>query len=92
MPIIGGLVLGAIVCWVWITASLVVGLGTAYGADSNLVAVLALVVAALPVVVGIVLLLRPSTRQLGTGFLMGISIGMIAGAGVCASLFLPGTL
>lgn len=90
LPIIGGIVLGAIVCWVWITGALLIGLGTAYGTDSDLVAALTVVVAALPVVLGIVLLVRPGTRQLGAGLLMGICIGMIAGAGVCVSLFLPG--
>ncbi len=91
-PVVGGLVLGAVVCWVWITASLILGLGTAYSTSSDVVAVVAVAVAALPVVVGIVLLVRPRTRQLGAGFLMGIAIGMIAGAGVCASLFVPGAI
>lgn len=89
-PIIGGLVLGAIVWLVWITVALVVGFGTAYGTESDAVAVATLVVAALPVLLAIVLIARPRTRQLGAGFLMGISIGFIAGAGVCVSLFIPG--
>ena len=92
LPIIGGLVLGAVVCWIWIAGSLIIGLGTAYDQDSGALAAVGLAVALLPVVLGIVLLVRPSTRQLGAGFLMGISIGMIAGAGVCASLFLPGAI
>ncbi|WP_309647037.1 hypothetical protein [Nocardioides sp.] len=91
LPIIGGLVLGAVVCWIWIAGSLIVGLGAAYGQDSGALAAVGLAVAALPVVLGIVLLVRPSSRQLGAGFLMGIAIGMIVGAGVCASLFLPGS-
>jgi hypothetical protein len=91
LPIVGGLVLGVVVCWVWIAVALIVGFGAAYGSDSDAPAVLALAVAAVPVVVGIVLLVRPRTRQLGAGFLMGISIGFIAGAGVCASMFFPGT-
>lgn len=73
LPTIGGLVLGAVVCWVWITGSLIVGLGSAYGTDSGGVAVLAVAVAALPVVLGIVLLVRPSTRQLGAGLLSGVT-------------------
>ncbi|WP_193612257.1 hypothetical protein [Nocardioides lijunqiniae] len=88
--IVLGLVLGALVCWAWIAFSLIVGFGVAYGNDSGVPAVLGVVLAALPVVVGIVLLVRPRTRQVGAGFLMGISIGFIAGAGVCASLFVPG--
>ncbi|MCD4524804.1 hypothetical protein [Nocardioides sp. cx-173] len=91
LPIIGGLALGMVACWLWIAVALIVGFGAAYGSDSEAPAILALAVAAVPVVVGIVLLLRPRTRQLGAGFLMGISIGFIAGAGVCASMFFPGT-
>jgi hypothetical protein len=89
--IVLGLVLGMVCCWVWIAVSLILGIGVAYGNDSSVPAVLGLVLAALPVVVGIVLLVVPKTRQLGAGFLMGISIGFIVGAGVCASLFVPGT-
>ena len=89
-PIVGGIALGVIVCWVWITLMLVIGLSTAYGADSNALAAGAVAVAASPVLVGVVLLIRPRTRLMGAGFLMGLSIGMIAGAGVCASLFVPG--
>jgi hypothetical protein len=89
--IVLGLVLGMVCCWVWIAVSLILGIGVAYGNDSSVPAVLGLVLAALPVVVGIALLVVPKTRQLGAGFLMGISIGFIVGAGVCASLFVPGT-
>ena len=91
-PIIGGVVLGVIVCWVWITVALFVGFGAAYGYDSDAAAVVGIALAILPVLLGIVFLVRPRTRQLGAGFLMGISIGFIAGAGVCASLFVPGAL
>ncbi|TAL28001.1 MAG: hypothetical protein EPN98_24295 [Phenylobacterium sp.] len=90
-PIIGGLVLGVVVCWVWITVALFVGFGASYGYDNNAAALAAVALAGLPVVLGIVFLVVPRTRQLGAGFLMGISIGFIAGAGVCASLFVPGT-
>lgn len=90
LPIIGGLVVGVIVCWVWIAFSLILGLGTAYGSQSNAVAVGAVIIAGLPVLLGVLLLVRPRTRLLAAGFLMGLSIGMIGGAGVCASLFIPG--
>ncbi|WP_193608443.1 hypothetical protein [Nocardioides lijunqiniae] len=88
--IVLGVVVGAVVCWIWIVLSLVLGFGAAYGNDSDVPAVIGLAAAVLPVVVGIVLLVRPRTRQFGAGFLMGISIGFIAGAGVCAALFVPG--
>ncbi|MCD4536040.1 hypothetical protein LRP67_18280 [Nocardioides sp. cx-169] len=91
LPVVGGLVLGVVACWLWIAVAIIVGFGAAYGSDSEAPAIVALAVAAVPVVVGIVLLLRPRTRQLGAGFLMGVSIGFIAGAGVCASMFLPGS-
>ena len=92
LPLVGGLVLGLVACWVWIAVAVIVGFGAAYGSDSGAPAVVGLAVAAVPVVVGIVLLVRPRTRQLGAGFLMGLSIGFIAGAGVCASMFFPGVL
>ncbi len=91
-PIIGGVVLGLLVCWFWITLSLIVGFGAAYGSESDAPAVAAIAFAALPVLLGLVFLIRPRTRQLGAGFLMGISIGFIAGAGVCVSLFIPGAI
>lgn len=90
-PIIGGLVLGVVVCWVWITVSLFTGFTASYGYDNNAAAIGAVALAGVPVLLGIVFLVVPRTRQLGAGFLMGISIGFIAGAGVCASLFVPGT-
>jgi hypothetical protein len=90
-PVIGGLVLGVVVCWVWVTVALFVSFGASYGYDNNAVALVAVALAGLPVVLGIGFLVRPRTRLLGAGFLMGISIGFIAGAGVCASLFVPGT-
>lgn len=89
-PLIGGLVLGVPVCWFWMTVSLVLGFGVSYGNGSDVAAVIGVLLAGVPVVLGIALLVRPRTRQLGAGFLMGISIGFIAGAGVCASLFIPG--
>jgi hypothetical protein len=92
LPLIGGLVLGLVVCWGWIAVTLIVGLGVAYGNDSGFPAVIGLVFAVVPVVIGIVLLVRPRTRQVGAGFLMGLSVGFIVGAGVCASLFAPGVL
>jgi hypothetical protein len=89
-PVIGGLLLGVIVCWVWIAATLFTGVALSYGEyTSDPVAIAVVALAALPLVVGIVLLVRPRTRQMGAGFLMGLSIGMIAGAGVCASLYVP---
>lgn len=90
-PIVGGLVLGVIVCWVWITIALFAGFSASYGSDSDAPALAAIAFAALPVVLGVVFLVRQRTRQLGAGFLMGISIGFIAGAGVCVSLFVPNT-
>ncbi len=91
-PIVGGIVLGVGVCMVWITATLFVGFGTAYGSGSDVPAVLGIVAAVLPVVLAVVLLARPRTRQLGAGFLMGISVGLIVGAGACATVFVPGLL
>ncbi|MGZ8738943.1 MAG: hypothetical protein ACXWW7_17385 [Nocardioides sp.] len=82
-----GAVLGLVVCWIWIVVVLVVGLSVAYGSESDAAVVAAVAVAGLPVVVGVVLIARPGTRQAGAGFLMGLAIGLIAGAGVCASLF-----
>jgi len=90
-PIIGGVVLGVVVCWVWIALALIIGFGAAYGSESDAPALAAIAFALLPVVLGIVFLVVPRTRQLGAGFLMGISIGFIGGAGVCVSLFVPGT-
>lgn len=91
-PLLGGMACGVLACWTWITGALVVGLTAAYGTSSNAVAVAAVVMAGLPVALGIVLLVRPRSRQVGAGFLMGLSIGMIIGAGVCASFFVPGAV
>jgi hypothetical protein len=91
-PIVGGIVLGVLVCWVWITVMLIGGFAMAYGRESNAPAIAAVALAFLPVVLAVVFIVVPRTRQLGAGFLMGISVGLIAGAGVCVSLFVPGTL
>lgn len=76
--VVGGIVLGVVLTWLSFAVVLLNGTPSDSGIPTP--AVLALV---LPGVVGVALLAHPRSRQAGAGFLMGLAIGMITGAGVC---------
>ena len=76
--VFGGIAFGVVLSWFSFVLVLLTGLsGDSEGPDSAMIAL------GLPAVVGIALLAHPRSRQAGTGFLMGLAIGMITGAGVC---------
>ena len=83
--VFGGVVLG--VGLAWLTFAVVLMTGYSAGRETTAVPVMAL---GLPAVAGIALLAHPRSRQAGTGFLMGLAIGMITGAGVCGLTFADG--
>lgn len=76
--VFGGAVVGVVLAWFSFALALFTGTPVDGGVPSA--AVLALTLSA---VVGIALLAHPRSRQAGTGFLMGLAVGMITGAGVC---------
>lgn len=79
-----GALLGFVASWT-VFAVTVLGLYATYGDSTstgqNIVAGLGLF--GLPVILGL-LLLRPRNRVVGAGFLLGLAIGSITGAGICA--------
>ena len=82
LPVIGGAILGFISTWVLLTIAILVLYGTQVtGFLEWLVPAVALF--ALPVVLGL-LLVPERTRRWGAGALLGLAIGSITGAGVCA--------
>ena len=76
--VFGGAVVGVVLAW-FSFAVVVLNVPPA-AIEAPATAVVAL---ALPAVVGLALLAHPRSRQAGAGFLMGLAIGMITGAGVC---------
>jgi hypothetical protein len=82
LPVLGGAVLGFAATWVLLTVAILVLYGRQLtGAMEFVVPAVALF--ALPVLSGL-LMARRSTRRWGAGFLIGVAIGSITGAGVCA--------
>ena len=82
LPIIGGAILGFISTWVLLTVAILVLYSTQLtGFLEWLVPAVALF--GLPVIFG-VLLIPERTRRWGAGALLGLAIGSITGAGVCA--------
>ena len=82
LPVLGGAVLGFAATWFLLTVAILV----LY--DQQLTGAMEWVVPAvalfgLPVVSALLLIPR-STRRWGAGFLLGVAIGSITGAGVCA--------
>ncbi len=73
-----GVVVGVVLAWSAFV--LVLLTGPQVGREAPTAGVIAL---ALLAVVGVALLAHPRSRQAGTGFLIGVAIGMITGAGVC---------
>ncbi|MEI2712646.1 MAG: hypothetical protein V9G04_04955 [Nocardioides sp.] len=97
-PVILGVLLGAVVSWVYLAVVLFVGFARSYdassqGEEAGIWFAGALILAVLPIIAAIVLLCIRRTRQLGAGFVMGLCIGTIIGAGVCAlpwfAMFMP---
>jgi hypothetical protein len=83
--VFGGVVVGVVLSW--FTFAVVLLTGYSAGREDTAIPVMAL---GLPAVAGIVLLAHPRSRQAGTGFLMGLAIGMITGSGVCGLTFSDG--
>ncbi len=71
----GGAVVGVVLAWFAFALVLLSGPSASPGP-----AVAALVLSA---VTGIALVAHPRSRQAGTGFLLGLAVGLITGAGVC---------
>ncbi len=82
--IVGGAILGFVLSW-FVFAVTIFALYAAVGDSSataqNVLAAVGLF--GLPVVLGALLVPR-RTRQLGAGLLLGLAVGAITGAGVCA--------
>jgi hypothetical protein len=91
-PLIGGAVLGFIASWLTFGVTLI-GLYSASGDGSSLGAdiVAGVGLFGLAVVLGLLLVPR-RTRYWGAGFLMGLAIGAITGAGVCGGFLGIGNL
>lgn len=91
-----GILLGAVASYVWLAIVILMGGAVAYGVASDggsgtastAAVVVAVLVGAAPIVATVVLAARPRTRQLGAGLVIGLAIGMIAGAGICGLGFL----
>ena len=77
----GGIALGVVLTWLSFVLVVLNAPPIASGGPET--GSIALALAAL---IGIVLLAHPRSRQAGTGFLMGLAIGMITGAGACGGL------
>jgi hypothetical protein len=73
--VVGGVLLGVLLAWSAFALVLLSGVSASPGP-----ALAALVLSA---VAGAVLVAHPRSRQAGTGFLLGLAVGMITGAGVC---------
>lgn len=84
-PLVGGAVVGFLVSWVGF-AVVAIAMYSTFG-DSSSGAQTAAALAGLLVlpVVATALMVPRRTRRAGAGFLMGIAIGAIAGAGVCGA-------
>lgn len=94
--ILGG-VLGFGFSWVWIGAAIFFGFAGSYDAQDGggfmgtwVFGVLVALLALAPLIVSILLLVLPRTRQAGAGVVMGLAIGSVVASGVCASILLPG--
>lgn len=85
--VIGGAVLGFIASWVLAAVTIITLYSTS--GDSTSTWQLALVFSALALVpvISIAMLLLRRTRQWGAGMLLGVAVGSVIGAGVCASTF-----
>ena len=82
LPTIGGAVLGFVATWLLLTIAILVLYGAQLGGVLEwLVPAAALL--GLPVLSGL-LMIKERTRRWGAGFLIGVAIGSITGAGVCA--------
>ncbi len=92
VSVIGGIILGVVVTFVWLFVVFVAALSL--DPDGNTTAtqdVLIFLVFVLPFLGAIALLCFRRTRQAGAGLVMGMAIGSLALAGVCGSLVvLPG--
>jgi len=90
--VIGGIVLGVVVTFVWLFVVFIVALSLdPNGNTSTVENVLIFAIFVLPFLAAIVLLCFRRTRQAGAGLVMGMAIGSLALAGVCGSLVvLPG--
>lgn len=94
--LVAGGVLGFVLSWLWIAIVLFGGFAAAYSAEGDgftsswAFGVLVAVAALAPLVLAVVLLVLPRTRQAGAGVVMGLAIGMVVGSGVCGSALAPG--
>ncbi|GAB2880500.1 hypothetical protein [Nocardioides pacificus] len=94
--VVAGGVLGFALSWLWIAIVLFGGFASSYGSEGDsftgswVFGVLVGAAALAPLVLAVVLLVRPRTRQAGAGLVMGLAIGMVVGSGICASALVPG--
>lgn len=87
LQLVGGAVLGFLADWFLFTVSLFAvyaNYGDSTGTAQDVLAFSGLL--GPPIVLGLLLVPR-RTRYWGTGFLMGVAIGTMTGAGVCAGFF-----
>lgn len=92
-PLIGGIIVGWILCWVLFGLTvlmLYVNLGDARQNLQITLGITALLV--VPIVLGLVLLHRRRRGQVVAGTLLGLTIGAIVGAGVCTTTVVSGML
>ncbi len=82
LPVLGGAVLGFAATWFLLTIATLVLYGQQLRGAMEVV-VPAVALFALPVISGLLLVPR-RTRRWGAGFLIGVALGSITGAGACA--------
>jgi hypothetical protein len=90
-PLIGGIVVGWLLSWFLFGFALLMLYASLGDTRENLqitVAITSLLVA--PVVLGVLLLRRRRQGQVVAGMLLGLTVGAIAGAGVCTASIVSG--
>jgi hypothetical protein len=90
-PLIGGIVVGWLLSWflfAFAALLLYTNLGGTRETLQSAIALTSLLLA--PVVLGVLALRRRRQGQVVAGVLMGLTVGAIAGAGVCTASLVPG--